>query len=269
MSVRGLAVLLRRFAVGLRMALRFCCGGLPSVCAWLCDSVGTSGVRFTPVFFPLSGKKRRLAMPCVPIPPGRDRHSRVLGVSVWLSAFGRFTSGLVVSLWRSRRGYRGAEDGDTGLAARPLCVFAQAHWRCCAFRREYVGAPRPKPAPKSLRLSGLSSRCGGVVLVRVRGLCALLCGRIGLAMLSAGSTLGLRTPDCAKESNVEAALPPLWTLFTLRRSCVGADSRRLYAFAWAHWPCNAFRGEYVGGYAPPNLRQRVFDSLDSLQGLAE
>ena len=27
-------------------------------------------------------------------------------------------------------------------------------------------------------------------------------------------------------------------------------------------PC--FRGESVGGYAPPNLRQRVFDSLDSL-----
>ena len=37
--MRGIAVLLRRFAVGLRMALRFCCGGLPSVCAWLCGSV--------------------------------------------------------------------------------------------------------------------------------------------------------------------------------------------------------------------------------------
>ena len=64
-----------------------------------------------------------------------------------------------------------AGNGGTGLAARPLCVFAQPHWYCYAFRREYVGATRPKPAPKSLRLSGLSSRCGGVVLVRVRGHC--------------------------------------------------------------------------------------------------
>ena len=30
------------------------------------------------------------------------------------------------------------------------------------------GLRAPKPAPKSLRLSGLSSRCGGVVLVRIR-----------------------------------------------------------------------------------------------------
>ena len=110
----GIAVLLRWFALGLRMALRFCCGVLP---------------RFTPVFFPLSGKKRRLAMSCVSIPPGRDRHSCVLAMSVWLSAFGRFTSGLCVSLWRSRRvtGTRGTWIRDTGTAARPLCAFVQAH----------------------------------------------------------------------------------------------------------------------------------------------
>ena len=110
----GIAVLLRWFALGLRMALRFCCGVLP---------------RFTPVFFPLSGKKRRLAMSCVSIPPGRDRHSCVLAMSVWLSAFGRFTSGLCVSLWRSRRvtGTRGTGIRDTGTAARPLCAFVQAH----------------------------------------------------------------------------------------------------------------------------------------------
>ena len=57
------------------------------------------------------------------------------------------------------------------------------------------------------------------------GLCALLCSRIGLAVLSAGSTLGLRAPDCAKESST------LWTLFTLRRGCVGACSRPLCVFA--------------------------------------
>ena len=38
---------------------------------------------------------------------------------------------------------------------------------CC--RGEYAGAPRPRPAPKSLRLSGLSSRCGGVGVALSRG----------------------------------------------------------------------------------------------------
>ncbi len=45
-------------------------------------------------------------------------------------------------------------------------------------------------------------------------------------------------------------------------------ARRLCVFAQAHWLCGVFRGEYVGGYAPPNLRQRVFDSLDSLHAAA-
>ena len=68
---------------------------------------------------------------------------------------------------------RGTGERATGSAARPFCVFAQSHWPCESFRREYVGAPRPKPAPKSRMwkphcgLSGLSSRCGGVGLVRI------------------------------------------------------------------------------------------------------
>ena len=44
-----------------------------------------------------------------------------------------------------------------------------------------------------------------------------------------GAKCGSRTaaaPDCAKESNVEAALPPLWMLFTLRRGWGGAGSQR-------------------------------------------
>ena len=49
---------------------------------------------------------------------------------------------------------------------------------------------------------------------------ALLRKRIGFAVFSAGNTLGLRAPDCAKESST------LWTLLTLRRGCVGADSPR-------------------------------------------
>ena len=54
-------------------------------------------------------------------------------------------------------------------------------------------------------------------------LSTLLREPIGSAMLSAGSTLGLRAPDCAKESNVEAALRPLWTLFTLRRGVLAGS----------------------------------------------
>ena len=48
----------------------------------------------------------------------------------------------------------------------------------------------------------------------------------------------------------------------------GLAARRLCVFAQSYWPCNAFRGESVGGCAPPNLRQRVFDSLDSLHAAA-
>ena len=59
-----------------------------------------------------------------------------------------------------------------------------------------------------------------------RSVSALLRNHIGFAMFSAGSTLRLRAPDCAKESKVEAALPPLWTLFTLRRGCLSAYTRR-------------------------------------------
>ena len=48
----------------------------------------------------------------------------------------------------------------------------------------------------------------------------------------------------------------------------GLAARPLCSFAQPHWLCCAFRGEYAGA-ARPRLRQRVFDSLDSLQGLAE
>ena len=110
----------------------------------------------------------RLAVSCVSIPPGRDRHSCVLAVLARLSALAGS-----LRVWPFLCGDLDGVTGDagtrgTGLAAQHLCAFAQAHWLCYAFRGEYVGAPRPKPAPKSLRLSGLSSRCGGVMLVRIR-----------------------------------------------------------------------------------------------------
>ena len=155
----------------------------------------------------------RLAVCSVPVPPGRDRHSCVLAVSVRLSAF--------VGLLRVWPFLYGDLDGVPGTRGWG--------WR--------------------------------------RGDCALLRGRIGLESLSAGSTLGLRAPDCAKESST------LWTLFTLRRGWVGAYSRPLCVFAQPHWPCNAFRGEYAGA-ARPRLRQRVecgsgtAASLDSLHAAA-
>ncbi len=94
-----------------RRGLRFYCGVLPS---------------FTPVFFPLSGKKRRLAVSCVSIPPGRDRHSCVLAalfgyLPLWVH-FGFVR--LFVAISTGYRGREERENGVTGLAVRPLCAFA-------------------------------------------------------------------------------------------------------------------------------------------------
>ena len=152
----GIVTLSRQFALGARLAMRFYCSVLP---------------QFTPVFFPLSGKKRRLAIGSVSIPPGRDRHSCVL------AALARLSSSVgSLRVW-------------TFLAGDP---------------DELPGTRRAENGKRGWR----------------RSLYALLRNHIGFVMLSAGSTLGLRAPDCAKESST------LWTLFTLRRGCVGADSPR-------------------------------------------
>ena len=99
--------------------------------------------------------------------------------------------------------------------------------RPCDYRTQLVhfgivrflaAIPTENERTKKLRRIGERSRR--------RGVGAFLRKHIGLAMLSAGSPLGLRAPDCAKESKVEAALPPLWTLFTLRRGCLSAYTRR-------------------------------------------
>ena len=73
---------------------------------------------------------------------------------------------------------------------------------------------------RSRRVTGTRGRSYEGGRGRRRGLCASLRNRIGLVSLSAGRTLGLRAPDCAKESSTP------WTLFTLRRGCVGAGSPR-------------------------------------------
>ena len=203
---------------------------------------------------------------------------------------------MAISTGTGLRGTRGYE--GTGLAARRECVFARAHWLCCAFRGEYVGGCAPpnlrqrvecgsgtaasldslhaavglgwcvselavlarcfasvhaclfsfvrkkETACGILRSCSAGSRSPLCVLAalfgyrarrvhfgfgcflwrsrrgrgygergvtkergRRRGVSALLRGRIGFVALSAGSTLGLRAPDCAKESST------LWTLF--------------------------------------------------------
>ena len=81
--------------------------------------------------------------------------SRDVGAVICLCGF---TSGLAVSLWRSRRGCqgtRGTENGAGGAAFVPLCVVILV----LKFFPRGVrwGLRAPKPAPKSLRLSGLSS----------------------------------------------------------------------------------------------------------------
>ena len=137
------------------------CGSVVAFCAGSClscCSVVAFCVSFTPVFFPLSGKKKRLAVCFVPVPRGRNRHLQVL---------------------MPFNGYRAL-----------LVHFGTA--------RFFMAIP-----------TGLRRNAG--VRSRRRGVRTLLRNHIGFAMLSAGSTLGLRAPDCAKESST------LWTLFTLRR----------------------------------------------------
>ena len=197
------------FVVGSLLSLRLGRGGWRVVYVRRCGFGGAISTRFTSgvavllwrfvlgsrLLFDALRQTGRLAISCVPVPPGRDRHSCVLAVSVRLSAFVgslracTFLCGDLDGLPEyGRTGER--EDGATGLAARPLCAFAQAHRLCNSFRGEYVGAPRPKPAPKSLRLSGLSSRCGGAALVRIRAVTrvhgktrpTLIYGRAGRAV---------------------------------------------------------------------------------------
>ena len=79
-------------------------------------------------------------------------------------------------------------------------------WVYFGFVRSFVAISTGVPGTRETESA---ARCGCV-----------LREPIGFAAFSAGSTLGLRAPDCAKESST------LWTLFTLRRGWVGAYTRR-------------------------------------------
>ncbi len=97
----GSAVLSRCFAVGSRRGLRFCRGVLPSVHAGACGSIAVF-CRRSRLLFAAWRQTGRLAMPCVPIPPGRDR-LRAFSRRFSVICLSGFTSGLCVYLWRSRR----------------------------------------------------------------------------------------------------------------------------------------------------------------------
>ena len=58
--------------------------------------------------------------------------------------FWRVHFGFVRFFMAISTGLPGCGDAGTGLAARPLCVFAQPHWHCEFFRGEYAGAARPR-----------------------------------------------------------------------------------------------------------------------------
>ena len=103
---------------------------------------------------------------------GRDRHSCVLGCRAVIE-LGWFTSGLRVSLWRSRQRTKETE--------------------------------RTRGTRERNRRRGRVRFCVNIL--------ALSCFPRGVRWGSAPQT-------CAKESST------LWTLFTLRRGWVGADSRR-------------------------------------------
>ncbi len=169
----AVASLSRRFALCIVLRLRFWRGALRPVYDGHCGSVDASYIRCAPLrfyrsvlpqFMPgdafLSWCFASVHACCLPHSAKQDGlrylaflfrrsrspfvRSRGVGVVIFL---GRFTSGLCVYLWRSRRGCRGhgrCGGRGMGLAAWPLCAFARAHWPCCAFRGEYAGAARPR-----------------------------------------------------------------------------------------------------------------------------
>ena len=142
-------VSLAAFCVRHRPALRSCRGALRSAS----PSLAFLSRRFALVsrlLFAAMRQTGRLAVSCVPVPPGRDRHSCVLVMSARLSAF-----------------------------AGSLRV-----WPFLCGDLDGVAGGRGERGVRRTGLRGWR-----------RGACASLRGHIGLEILSAGSTLGLRAPN--------------------------------------------------------------------------
>ena len=168
----GFAVLLRWFALGLRMALRFCCGGLPSVCAWLCGSVAVVCLGSRLSFFLCQEKRDGLR--CLAF-LFRRVEIAIRAFSLCLYGYLPLAGSLRVwpFLYGDLDGLPGRGERETGLRRNGaggvdfarLCAAALA---LLCFPRGVRWGCAPQTAPKSLRLSGLSSRCGGAALAQIR-----------------------------------------------------------------------------------------------------
>ena len=163
MRVFGDAVLAGRLALGLPCH----CGSVAAfdirftLSVWFCRSV-CLGSR---LLFDAQRQTGRLAICSVPVPQVEiairafSRCRR--GYRAWLVHFG------IVCLFAAiSTGCRGRGDGAGGAALVRLCA---AILTLLGFPRGVRWGCAPQTAPKSLRLSELSSRCGGIVLVRIRG----------------------------------------------------------------------------------------------------
>ena len=239
MIALGLHLALRFCCHGLRLALRFYCGGLPSEYARRCGSVVAFAFDARPSlqFYWAGGIGLRLAL------------RSVVAVCIGLRLALRFCCGVLPSVHARIFGFVGMIALGLHLALRFYCGvlprFTPAVCRM-ATNRTACDILRSYSAGRDRHLCVLEMFFGYLPLwvhfgfecffVAIstglpenektklrdwrRGLCAFLRSHIGFEILSAGSTLGLRAPDCAKESST------LWTLFTLRRGCVGAYSPR-------------------------------------------
>ncbi len=153
------ALALRRgFALGSHPTYRFCRNVLSSVHACcLTHSAKQDGLRYLAFLF------RRVEIAI------RAFSRRWCGYLPLLVHFGFVR--LFVAIPTGIPGTRGTrngvrENGAGGAAFVRFCAIALA----LQFFPRGVrwGLRAPKPAPKSLRLSGLSSRCGGAALVQIR-----------------------------------------------------------------------------------------------------
>ena len=155
----------------------------------------------------LAGSLRVCSFICGDPDGGRGERGWRLSVSALLRnhiGFAMFSAGSTLGLRAPNLRQRVFDSLDSlhAAAGLPWCVFA-ALVRFCATASALLGFPRgvrwgyaPQTAPKSqkwkrhCRLSGLSSRCGGVALVRIRAVTrvhgktrpALIYGRAGRAV---------------------------------------------------------------------------------------